>query len=103
MQQHFRMALMALIACGVSFAEQTWTGSISTGMCGMAHMDSKCVQNCVKAGEKYVFVSKGKVLAIQNQDFADLDKHAGHIVKLTGTLGSDGKTVIVSKVGMGSK
>ena len=99
------MALMALIACGVSFAEQTWTwtGSISTGMCGMAHMDSKCVQNCVKAGEKYVFVSKGKVLAIQNQDFADLDKHAGHIVKLTGTLGSDGKTVIVSKVGMGSK
>ena len=96
------VALIGMIACVSSFAE-TWTGSISTSMCGMAHMDSKCVQNCVKAGEKYVFVSKGKVLAIQNQDFSDLEKHAGHTVKLTGSMGSDGKTVTVSKVEMGSK
>ena len=102
MQRGFRVALTVLIACGVSFAEQAWTGWISTSMCGMAHMEKKCIQNCVKAGEKYVFVSKGKVLEIQNQDFADLENHAGHAVKLTGTLGSDGKTVTVSKVQMGS-
>ena len=98
-QRGFRIVLTALIACGASFAEQTWTGRISTRMCGTAHMDNKCVLNCVKAGEKYVFVSKGKVREIQNQDFGDLEKHAGHTVKLTGTLSSDGK-VTVSKVEM---
>ena len=102
MREGFRVALALLVACGASYAEQTWTGRISAGMCGMAHMDGKCVQNCVKAGEKYVFVSKGKVLGIQNQDFAELEKHAGHTVKLSGALGSDGKTVTVSKVEMGS-
>ena len=96
----FRAALTALIACGVSFAQQTWTGRITASMCGQAHMDGKCIQNCIKAGEKYVFVSKGKIREIQNQDFGDLEKHAGHTVKLTGTLGSDGKTVTVSKVEM---
>lgn len=102
MQQGLRVALAVLMACGVSFAEQTWTGRISTGMCGTAPMDNKCIQNCVKAGEKYVFVSKGKILEIQNQDFGDLEKYAGHPVKLTGALGSDGKAVTVSKVEMGS-
>ena len=101
MQRGFRVALTVLIACGVSFsAEQTWSGQISAGMCGTAHMNNKCIQNCIKAGEKYVFVSKGKVREIQNQDFGDLEKHAGHTVKLTGTLGPDGKTVTVSKVEM---
>ena len=102
MQQGIRIALMGLIVCGASFAAQTWTGEISASMCGKAHMDSKCVQNCIKAGEKYVFVSKGRIHEIQNQDFGDLEKHAGHNVKLTGTLGSDGKTVTVSKIEMAS-
>ena len=61
-------------------------------------MDGKCIQNCIKAGEKYVFVSKGKVLQIQNQDFGELEKHTGHAVKLTGALSPDGKAVTVSKV-----
>ena len=99
-KRSFRVVVTVLIACGVSFAEQTWTGQISTSMCGVAHMDSKCIQNCIKAGEKYVFVSKGQINEIQNQNFGDLEKHAGHNVKLTGTLGSNGKTVTVSKVEM---
>lgn len=65
-------------------------------------MDSKCIHNCIKAGEKYVFASKGKVREIRNQDFGDLEKHAGHSVKLTGELGSDGKTITVTKVEMAS-
>lgn len=98
-----RVALTILIACGAGFAaERTWTGRISASMCGTAHMDSNCIKNCVKAGAKYVFVSAGRVREIQNQDFADLEKHAGHTVKLTGALGSDGKTVTVSKVELGS-
>jgi hypothetical protein len=35
-----------------------------------------------------------------NQDLGDLTKHAGHSVKLTGDLGSDGETITVSKVEM---
>lgn len=97
-QRMVKIALSGLIACAVSFAEQTWTGRISASMCGTAHMDSRCIQNCIKGGGKYVFVSKGKVQQIQNQDFADLEKHAGHTVKLTGTVGPDGKSVTVSKV-----
>jgi hypothetical protein len=103
MRRGFRVALTLLVACGASFAApQTWMGRISAGLCGTAHMDSGCIRNCIKAGEKYVFVSKGKVREIQNQDFGDLEKHAGHTVKLTGTLGSNGKTVTVSKIEMGS-
>ena len=102
-QKSMRVAVIVLMACGASFAaDQTWTGQISTGMCGTAHMDRKCIENCVKSGEKYVLVSKGRVHEIQNQDFSDLVKHVGHIVKLTGTLGPDGKTVTVSKVEMGT-
>ena len=100
MKQTLRILLTAWITCGASFAAQTWAGEITAGMCGKSHMDAKCIQNCIKAGEKYVFVTKGQIHEIQNQDFADLEKHAGHPVKLTGTLGPDGKSVTVSKVEM---
>jgi len=51
-------------------ADTTWTGKISDSECGAAHMkgqhgkkmsDGECTAACVKGGEKYVFVSKGKV------------------------------------------
>lgn len=99
-RQMVRVVLTALIACGASFAAQTWAGEITASMCGKSHMDRKCVQNCIKAGEKYVFVRKGQIHEIHNQDFGGLETHAGHSVKLTGTLGSDGKTVTVSKIEM---
>jgi hypothetical protein len=89
-------------------AEQTWTGAISDSMCGadhsaMAKGDKKvnahdCTLTCVKGGGKFVFVSEGKVFDIANQDFGDLTKYAGETVNLTGDLGSDGKTITVSKL-----
>ena len=96
------ITLAVLIACGASFAaEQTWTGEITAGMCSASHgMGHDCILNCIKAGEKYVFVTKGQVRIINNQDFSDLEKHAGHAVRLTGDLGSDGKTITVTKVVM---
>jgi hypothetical protein len=91
-------------------AEQSWTGQISDGMCGadhsmMAHDNEKlsthdCTLACVKGGAKYVFVSQGKVYDIQNQDMKDLETHAGHTVRLTGDLSSDGKTIKASKIVM---
>ena len=98
-----RITLTAFIACGASFAaEKTWTGDITSSMCSGGHgaMGHDCIMNCIKAGEKYVFVNKGQVLKIQNQDFSDLEKHAGHTVKLNGDLGSDGKTITVTKITM---
>ena len=100
MSHTLKILVTTLITCGASFAAQTWVGEITASMCGKSHMDAKCVQNCIKAGEKYIFVSKGKIHEIQNQDFAELEKHAGHPVKLTGTLARDGKSVTVSKVEM---
>jgi hypothetical protein len=57
-----------------------------------------CTLECVKAGNKYVFVSKGQVYEIANQNLPDLEKHAGDKVQLTGNLGSDDKTITVAKI-----
>ena len=91
-------------------ADQTWTGQISDNMCGADHsamaqqgrkMDPhECTLVCVKGGGKYVFLSEGKVFEVTNQNFSDLSAHAGHPVKLTGNLDSDGKAVTVSKIEM---
>lgn len=103
MKQHLSCITLALlISCGASFAaEQTWSGEITSSMCTSGHaMGHDCILNCIKAGEKYVFVTKGQVRKINNQDFSDLEKHAGHTVKLTGNFSSDGKTITVTKVAM---
>lgn len=100
-----------LLAPALSLAaQQTWTGEISDNMCGASHQamaksgqkvnPRECTLECVKAGNKYVFVSKGQVFGIANQDLPDLEKHAGHKVQLTGDLGSDGKTITASKIQM---
>jgi hypothetical protein len=91
-----------------SAADATWTGQISDSMCGVSHakmiaghtgakMTARdCTLACVKAGAKYVFVTKGKVYSIANQDLADLQVHAGHTVRLTGEMKGD--TITVSKI-----
>ena len=101
----FMLSASAAIA-----AEQTWTGQISDSMCGkdhsmMQHGGKKvssrdCTLECVKGGGKYVFVSKGTVYALDNQDMKDLQMHAGHNVRLTGEMSADGKTIHVSKIAM---
>lgn len=105
-------ALCCVLVLGgatVAFAaDQTWTGKISDSMCGASHSamkhdgkklaDRECTQECVKGGSKYVFVSKGKVYKVDNQDFADLSVHAGHSVMLTGEMTGD--TIKVSKIEM---
>ena len=91
-------------------AQQTWTGEISDSMCGANHQamaksgqkvnPRQCTLECVKAGNKYVFVTKGQVFDIANQNLPDLQKHAGDKVQLIGDLGSDGKTITVAKIRM---
>jgi hypothetical protein len=99
------LLLIPLLSFG---AQQAWTGEISDSMCGASHQamaksgqkvnPRDCTLECVKAGNKYVLVSKGQVFGIANQDLPDLQKHAGHKVQLTGDLGSDNKTITVAKI-----
>jgi hypothetical protein len=88
-------------------AEQTWTGQISDSSCGESHQSAMehagkklsahdCAVACVKNGGKYVFVVDGKTYAIANQDFSDLEKQAGSMVKLTGEMKGD--TITVTKI-----
>lgn len=108
-----------LVLAGICFAfgiasaraaEKTWAGQISDAMCGKDHSmmmhDGKkvsardCTLVCVKGGSKYVFVSKGMVYQVDNQNMKDLEVHAGHNVQLTGEMASDRKSIHVSKITM---
>ena len=93
-------------------AEGTWSGKISDSMCGRSHKsaiehsgkklsDHDCVIACVKNGGKYVFVADGKIYNIENQDFAGLEEHAAHNIKLTGAMTGD--TIKVTKIEMVGK
>lgn len=93
-------------------AEKAWVGKISDSMCGVSHKSMEhegkktdahaCTLACVKQGAKYVFVNKGKVYTIENQDFAGLEEHAGHTVKLSGEMNADAKSIKVSHIAMSS-
>lgn len=87
---------------GAEGKQQTWTGEITTAMCKgtKSSMGHDCILNCVKTGEKLVLFTKGQPQPIANQDFADLKEHAGHHVRLTGSLGPDGKSITVTKIEM---
>ena len=107
MKQAFAVLLLSLPGFA---AQKTWIGQITDSMCGADHSamanggkkadPHDCTLVCVKGGAKFAFVSNGKVFDISNQNFADLTKHAGHTVTVTGDLGSNGKTIAVSKVEM---
>ncbi|MEO8191871.1 MAG: hypothetical protein ABI682_16180 [Acidobacteriota bacterium] len=103
--------IMGIVFCA-SFAlaaEKTWSGKISDSMCGRSHKssiehsgkkmsDHDCTIACVKGGGKYVFLAGGKIYNIENQDFAGLEEHAAHSIKLTGEMTGD--TIKVTKIAM---
>ncbi|HYI93036.1 MAG TPA: hypothetical protein VEX68_05800 [Bryobacteraceae bacterium] len=94
-----KFAFVALFAASAFAAE--WKGTISDSKCAAAHADAseksmKCVNACVKGGQKAVLVSDGKVLKIANQD--KVTEHLGHKVTVSGKL--EGDTVTVDSVTM---
>ncbi len=107
------MGLLGGLASLVLAADQTWTGEISDSLCGDSHDKMiaqkykelkttsgaparDCTLACIKAGGKYVFVTKGKVYKISNQNLAALQVHAGEAVVLTGDM--QGNTIKVSSI-----
>lgn len=108
------MFVIGILFCaGFAFAaEKTWSGKISDSMCGRSHKasmehsgkkmsDHDCVIACVKGGGKYVFVAGGKIYNIENQDFAGLEEHAAHNIRLTGERTGD--NIKVTKIAMARK
>ena len=99
------LVMVCIGAAPTVAAPQTWTGTISDSQCGTNHGgevdDRACTLRCIQIHYDYVFVTDGKVLKIANQDFAPLQQHAGHVVKLTGE--QKGDAIVASKIEMSSK
>jgi hypothetical protein len=80
---------------GLSWAAQSWTGTVSDTQCAATKHDAACIEKCVDAGSKYVLVSKGKVYQLDAQD--KFKGMGGKRVKVTGSLsGTD--QIAVSEV-----
>ena len=118
-QLMFTAAILGSLSVSLMAKEGTWTGKISDSHCGATHKkdmltkhakdtaktgavtDRECTELCVKDGAKYVFVSKGTVYEISNQDLAALKEHAGHTVTLAGDM--TGKSIAVTTIEMPKK
>ena len=101
------VVLLLLVAMPAAAGEKgSWKGWISDAKCANARDDhgasdkhAGCAQNCIKGGQKAVFVSDsdGTIYEVKNQDV--VTPHAGHHVKVSGSLHAD-KTLTVDKVEM---
>jgi len=112
MKRVFIVGVFSVVASlSISAAQQTLTGEISDSMCGASHAamgdmgknPKECTAGCAKGGAKYVFVSKGKVYDIKNQDFGTLAANAGARAQLVGDMDKDGKTITVTKIASAGK
>ena len=107
MKRIFIVGVISLVpSFSMSAAQQTLSGKISDSMCGGSHTEmgdmgknpKECTAACVKGGAKYIFVSKGKMYTIQNQDFSTLAANAAVMVQLTGDVDKEGKAITISKI-----
>jgi hypothetical protein len=76
---------------------QTFNGVVSDSMCVKKHMmpgksDAQCIQECVKAGSKYVLVAGAKVYPL-NAKAALIAPFAGKQVQVQGELKNSTLTV----------
>lgn len=87
---------------GRHYKEHAYYGDISDSYCGAHHKmpnnPRQCTLSCVRHGAKYVFVTRGKVLMIQNQKSPALEKFAGEHVRIMGTRSADGKSIAISAI-----
>jgi hypothetical protein len=101
-------SLALVLVAGFSLAsakdnkDGSWTGWVTDSMCGAKGGSAKhadCANKCVKEhGAKYALYNPAdkKVYVLDPQD--KLAEHAGHFVKVTGTV--DGETIKVKSIEM---
>ena len=101
----FGLVLLAALPAAAG-EKGSWKGWIADAKCAGARDDhgasadhAGCAANCVKSGQKAVFVSDkdGTVYQVKNQDA--VTSHAGHHVEVSGTMHKD-KTLTVDNVKM---
>ena len=84
------------------YKERAYYGDISDSNCGahhkMAANPHACTLGCVKHGAKFVFVTRGKVLMIENQKSPELEKFAGEHVRIMGSRTPDGKGISIVSI-----
>lgn len=84
------------------YKEHAYYGDISDSNCGAHHKMAgnahACTLGCVKHGAKFVFVTRGKVLMVENQNQPELEKFAGEHVRIMGTRSPDGKSIEISSI-----
>ena len=97
----FLFTLMTLVSAPFALAApQKFEGVISDSMCGNKHMmpgksDAQCIQECVKAGSKYVLMVGGKMYALTAKP-TPIAPLAGKHVRVTGEL--KGTTILVTSI-----
>jgi hypothetical protein len=84
-------------------SKHTFTGEVGDSMCGRKHMEDtpapECTRACVSHGSKYALIIGDKIYTLDTSDQASLsmlDKQAGKMATVTGTL--DGDTITVTSV-----
>lgn len=82
--------------------EHRYFGEISDSQSGLHYPKGanahELTMKAVKAGARFVFVYRGKVLMIENQDAPGLAKFAGQRVRLIGNKSADGKSIKVDRI-----
>ena len=103
------LGLVLLAAMPAAAGEKgSWKGWIADAKCAAKQGADKvasadhagCAENCIKGGEKAVFVSDsdGTIYQVENQ--VAVTSHAGHHVEVSGTLHKEDKTLTVDEVKM---
>ena len=82
--------------------ERACYGDISDSHCAADHNmpanPRECTLACIKHGDRYVFVFRGKVLMIAKQNMPELEKYAGEHVRIMGTRTSGGKGITIASI-----
>jgi hypothetical protein len=100
MKKSFAIAVLLALMATAALAggsKGSWTGYVSDAKCG-AKVNAECAKKCADAGQPLVFVNDAdkSVLPVANQEA--LKEHAGHHVKIEGSL--DNNTLTVDNVSM---
>jgi len=87
------MVAMFSLAASAAGKKGTWTGWVGDEKCG-AQVKADCAKKCLDAGEKMVFVTDKDKQVIPVANPEALKDHAGHHVKVKGTLDNGALTVV---------
>lgn len=97
------LAAVSLSLTALAAAKHTFTGEVGDAMCGRKHMEgeaaAECTRACVGHGSKFALIVGDQTYILDTSDKAalrTLDKQAGKMATVVGTL--DGDTITVSSV-----